>query len=250
MENNWSSKFQAFKDEAYLKKAGSDLADKARSEVYEDRIRKRYEKKLGVFENYVKQAVESFRVKELQLIGSLDEARREIAEIKSSYYTHENALKEEIFAINRRASTYKAELLQLQEERYYHKKWKKDAVNLASIIIQACSTVRQLPAREMEEGSSNEESEEEKRLGSHVFESVFNDLMVSSTSRKKKKKALAAARIYNLFSDADVLIDKRAIKKALGASKKVFERAKYDVEDERERRKELKISAYDDYDSF
>jgi len=42
-----------------------------------------------------------------------------------------------------RCKEYKKDLLELQEERYFHQKWQKVSVALAEAVVKLCSTAQQ-----------------------------------------------------------------------------------------------------------
>lgn len=112
-----------------------------RIQLSEMTLQKNYDKKLRKFEKDLKEAMQSFQHRQSMLEGALEESRREMAALTGSYVAREQSLLAELNLVNSRSNGYKKDLLEVQQERYYHKKWQAAAGALSECVLKLCSSV-------------------------------------------------------------------------------------------------------------
>lgn len=136
LEDFWSRKIIELHEKHAASQSGAEHGIEMNVKSREDKLTKTYNKRLRKFEQDLRVAFDAFTKRNLVLQGALDESRREVEAAAVSSQARENSLKDELSLVLDRCKSYKEDLLELQEERYYHQKWQKCASALAETIIK------------------------------------------------------------------------------------------------------------------
>lgn len=191
------------------------LTSKAHLEANEDRIKKTYEKKLKKYEKQIREVIQTYNEKELVINGSLDEARRELLQVQNSVAAKERVLREEMVLKDKRMVAMQAQLHAVDEITRIADVWRSQARDLASVIIQACVSVRDLP--NVPEAPKD------------LLSSVFQGFVKEEELNKERKHFHQELNIYNRLKADHVMIQKDLISRALQTSKRVVERVKAEI---------------------
>jgi len=143
IEEFWSKKVLEIHEKHSMAQSGVEKGAEASAKSREEKLKKVYNKRLRKFEKDFQLAFEEFSKRSLVQQGALDECRREAEASSACSLAREASLKEELSLVLDRCKSYKSDLLELQEERYYHQKWQKCAMALAETIIKLASSAQQ-----------------------------------------------------------------------------------------------------------
>ena len=216
LENSWkerlieaeehnAAQMEALKAKHKLERDAKQLTMQAHLEAADERVKRRYEKKLRTYEQQVKEVIEAYKQKELVITGSLEEARRELLHVQNTLTAREQVLNEEMTLKDKRMVAMQAQLHAVDEITRIAEVWRGQARELASVIIQACLTVRDLP--EVPEAPKD------------LLSSVFQGFVKEEELQKHRRHYFSDVRVYNRLKADHVMVQKDFLAKALKNSK-------------------------------
>ena len=136
MEKYWKDEMNSLVKRHELEMESRANADKARKEAERLLIVDKYAKKLKSFENKLKLAENAYRAKHVQILGALDESRRELLVVKKQGTIREEELRRELDAQEKVILKLSAQLKDRESDSKEKEKWRSVAVEMCSNIIE------------------------------------------------------------------------------------------------------------------
>lgn len=188
-----------------LEKDSHELAVKARMDAKEDQVRAQYDKKMKKYEAQLQEVMRNYHDKELIIHGSLDEARKEIVLMRSSFIAKEDTLREELASKDRIIITMQSKLHTVDDITKIADSWRSAANNLARMVVHACVSIQDVPPVPVPP----------KDLVPNIFQGLAKEEDVS----KQKEAYNAELRAFHRLRKESVLVSKELISKTLRNSK-------------------------------
>lgn len=136
LERYWREELDALTKRHQLELQARGNEATARKEAEKLLIVDKYKQKLESFKEKVQEAENAYRQKHVQILGALDESRRELAATKASATLKHQEWLTELGAKDQQIQKLRCQLKQLQRERDDKLKWRSVAVEMASNIVE------------------------------------------------------------------------------------------------------------------
>jgi hypothetical protein len=182
LEAYWREEISALTSKHELQLAARDHTDKARKEAEKILLVDKYTKKLEKFKSSVQAAEKAYRDKHIQILGALDESRREILSMKKSFALREDELRQELAFKDKQLAKQEALAAGASKQRSEKIKWRSVAVEVASNIVElSCdATFVETPEAAVRRNYAHSQQEHEEEDRAIVSKSFLYDLVVNS----------------------------------------------------------------------
>lgn len=135
-ERYWRDEVRALETRHRLELEMRSSAERGRAEADRLLIVDKYKHKLESFKNQVQEAEKAYRDKYVQILGSLDESRRELAAEKQIQRLREEELVKEMAVKDAQIAGLRTQLEKLAKEREQKVKWRSVAIEMASNVVE------------------------------------------------------------------------------------------------------------------
>ena len=184
VEQYWRQEVDALIKKHKLELEAKDSENKARINAEQLLLKQKYSDKLESFKKKVQAAENSYRDKHIQILGALDESRRELLASKKAASIREENLRNEIVLLNSHLSKEMNKSKNFEYEQTQKAKWQSVAVELASNIIELSTdaTFIEMPEEKFARLNSYHETNNNNLIEDRaiVSKSFLGDLALNS----------------------------------------------------------------------
>jgi stress-induced morphogen len=174
----------------------------AQCDAVEERFKTEYTKKLKKCEKQVKEAARAFALRLQYTEGVLNEARRETQAQHASFAAQIQALREEIELKDRRILRQQVYIDSANSVRDACVKWKDETAALCNAVLQACSTIAEIPNLDEREIVS------ELLKGMSSLEATTVNVKIKQQEYRKEYVAVNRKQITKVYQACQKMLQK------------------------------------------
>ncbi len=136
LTQQWRDELERLKQKHELDIRSRDASDSARREAEKAILVNKYKKKISDFKNKVQAAEDAYRQKHIQILGALDESRREVLSTRAAAEVREDNLRRELDLKDREITHLLNQRDSLKQTAKEASRWRAVALELAASIVE------------------------------------------------------------------------------------------------------------------